>query len=138
MLPTSLEFLIDIDSWQEKYEAIMDFGLELPPLSDAQKTTNNKVIGCQSRVWLDIQLDQNGKVQIKGEADSRLVQGLVAIVIAVYENKTPTEIDLMDETWLSDIGFGSNLSMIRKNGINAMIKKIKIYSSQTRFFSLSK
>lgn len=124
MLPQTLQFLTQIDDWEDKYLAIMELGQELIPLTNQQKCADNKVVGCQSRVWLDISLKDN-KLKICGEADSQLVQGLVAVVIEIYQNKTKSEALILGNSWLMELGFDSNLSMIRRNGINAMMTRIQ-------------
>jgi cysteine desulfuration protein SufE len=124
MLPPTLTFLAGTDDWSEKYLAIMEFGKTLEPLDEKLKTNENKISGCQSRVWVDLQLENN-LVVINGEADSRLVQGLLAIIIEAYKNKTPQQILEMNESWIGEFGLDKNISMIRRSGMNAIIKNIK-------------
>jgi cysteine desulfuration protein SufE len=123
MIP-NLIFLAQIDDWSEKYQAIMDFGRELPELDAKYKTIENKISGCQSRVWVDLDLTER-LVRISGEADSRLVQGLLAIIIEIYQNKTPEEILKQNEDWVIELGLDKNISMIRRLGMNSIIKNIK-------------
>jgi cysteine desulfuration protein SufE len=123
-IPTNLAFLTNTDDWSEKYLAIMEFGKTLKPLDKKLKTNENKISGCQSRVWIDLQL-KNNLVQINGEADSRLVQGLLAIIIEVYKNKAPQEIIKIGESWIPELGLDKNISMIRRSGVNAIIKSIR-------------
>jgi cysteine desulfuration protein SufE len=123
-IPTTLTFLIGTDDWSEKYLAIMEFGKTLEPLDEKLKTNENKISGCQSRVWVDLQLENN-LVTINGEADSRLVQGLLAIIIEAYKNKTPHQILEMNESWIGELGLDKNISMIRRSGIGAIVKNIK-------------
>jgi cysteine desulfuration protein SufE len=120
----SLNFLTQSDDWSEKYQAIMDFGRELPELDAKYKTNENKIAGCQSRVWVNLELIDD-LVHIKGEADSRLVQGLLAIIIETYKNKTPSGILEQNEDWIGELGLDKNISMIRRSGMNAIIKFIK-------------
>lgn len=129
MLPQTLQFLTEIDDWEDKYLAIMDLGQDLIPLTNQQKNADNKVVGCQSRVWLDIALE-NDKLKICGEADSRLVQGLVAVIIEIYQNKTKEEAIALGDSWLIELEFDANLSMIRRNGMNAMMTRIQQFCQQ--------
>jgi cysteine desulfuration protein SufE len=124
MIPSTLDFLVETDDWSEKYLAIMEFGKTLEPLNEKLKTNENKISGCQSRVWVDLQLVDD-KVQINGEADSRLVHGLLAIIIEVFRNKNPQQILEMNESWISELGLDKNISMIRRSGMNSIIKNIK-------------
>ncbi len=121
---SNLQFLIDIENWSEKYLAIMEFGKNLKRLDENLKNNENKISGCQSRVWIILTFDNN-IVEINGEADSRFVQGLLAIIIEIYNNKTPQQIFDVDESWIAELGLGKNISMIRRSGIDAIIKNIK-------------
>jgi cysteine desulfuration protein SufE len=123
-MTSNLTFLTQSDDWSEKYQAIMDFGRELPVLDVKYKTNENKIAGCQSRVWINMNLE-DGLVQIIGEADSRLVQGLLAIIIEIYQNKTPAEVLEQNDNWISELDLDKNISMIRRSGMNAIIKNIK-------------
>ena len=120
-----LSFLADNDDWSEKYLAIMEFGKTLRPLEENLKNNENKIAGCQSRVWISLTLD-NDIVKIEGEADSRLVQGLLAIIIEIYNGKTPQQIIETDESWITGLGLDKSISMIRRSGMNAIIRNIKL------------
>jgi cysteine desulfuration protein SufE len=122
-LPIEIEFLKEIDDWEEKYLAIMELGESLPKLNESQKNNLNRVIGCQSRVWLVLERLE-GRLNIQGEADSRLVQGLLAIVVNVYNHKTKQEIMELGSSWITELGLGQNLSMVRQSGLQAMVKRI--------------
>jgi cysteine desulfuration protein SufE len=119
-IPPTLTFLTDTIDWSEKYLAIIEFGKSLQPLDEKLKTNENKIFGCQSRVWVDIRLE-NDLIKINGEADSRLL----ATIIEIYKNETPEQILQLDESWISELGFDKNISMIRRSGMNAIIKSIK-------------
>ena len=79
------------DSWNDKYEYIIDLGKKLPPLEDQFKLDENRVRGCQSTVWLVADY-KNGKVHFKAESDSVIVKGLISMLIRVLSNQTPDEI----------------------------------------------
>jgi cysteine desulfuration protein SufE len=127
-LPKSLEYLAQIDDWSEKYEIIMELGQTLELLSESQKTVTNRIKGCQSRVWLVLDWE-NDKLQIRTEADSRLVQGLLAMVVEVYGNQNRSEIGAINNDWIEELGLSKNLSMVRQNGLLAVIDKIKEFAS---------
>src|SRR5512147_3163541 len=79
------------DSWDDKYEYIIDLGKRLPPLEDEFKKDENKVRGCQSTVWL-VSDYREGKVFFKAESDSVIVKGLISMLIRVLSGHTPDEI----------------------------------------------
>jgi cysteine desulfuration protein SufE len=126
-LPKPLEYITQIDDWSEKYEIIMELGQNLEPLDETLKTNSNRIKGCQSRVWLILQWVDN-KLHISTEADSRLVQGLLAMVIEVYSNKNSSEIGAIDREWIEELGLSKNISMVRQNGLLAVIDRIQEFA----------
>src|SRR5690242_7839408 len=79
------------DSWDDKYEYIIDLGKKLPVLEDVYKIDNNKVKGCQSTVWLTAEY-KDGKVFFKADSDAVIVKGLISMLIRVLSGHTPDEI----------------------------------------------
>ena len=120
---TNLQQLQELDNWQERYEAILEFGQELNELDSSFKTNQYRVIGCQSRVWLVLTWN-NDLLQIKANADSRLVQGLLAMVVSVYQGLTASQIIELSDNWVLECGLFQNLSLVRRGGLNAVINRI--------------
>jgi cysteine desulfuration protein SufE len=116
-----LQNLNSLETAEEKYEYLIELGGNLPKLLPEQKTNENRIIGCQNRVWLNFENNENCVI-ITGESDSRLVSGLIAILISLYSNKTKEEIKLMGYDYIqkSDL----NLSMTRIKGLDSMLKRI--------------
>jgi cysteine desulfuration protein SufE len=106
---------------EEKYEYLIELGTNLPKLLPEQKTNENRIIGCQNRVWLNFEKSED-KIIITGESDSRLVSGLIAILINIYNNKTQKEIKIIGTNWIQNNDL--NLSMTRIKGLDSMLKRI--------------
>ena len=123
---TNLQHLQELDNWQERYEAILEFGQELDELDSSFKTNQYRVIGCQSRVWLVLTWN-NSLLQIKANADSRLVQGLLAMVVSVYQGLTASQIIELSDNWVLECGLSQNLSLVRRGGLNAVINRIMAF-----------
>ncbi|SDD62051.1 SufE family protein [Niabella drilacis] len=115
------------DSWDDKYEYIIDLGKKLPPLDDAFKKEENKVKGCQSTVWLVADYI-GGKVIYKAESDAIIVKGLISMLIRVLSHHTPDEILDADMDFINKIGMTSHLAQTRSNGLRAMVKQMKHYA----------
>lgn len=114
-----------IDDWEERYRYIIELGKALEPLSDADHTDENKVRGCASQVWL-VTHDQNGTLHFIGDSDAHIVRGLVAIVIAIFSDKTPAEILATDPEPLFDrLQLREHITPQRSNGVKSMILRIK-------------
>ena len=79
-----------LEGWEDRYRFIIDIGGKLPPLPDEARTEENRVQGCQSRVWLIHECDSDGKFHFIGDSDSAIVKGLVAVLLSLFdaENRT--------------------------------------------------
>lgn len=116
------------ETWEEKYEYIIDLGKKLIPLSDAFKTDAYKIKGCQSSVWIHSHYE-NGRVFFEGDSDAVIVRGLVAMVITVLSGQSPTAIAEAPLSFIDAIGLRSHLAQTRANGLSAMIKQMKLEAS---------
>lgn len=111
------------DDWMSRYEYVIDLGRQLPNFPDEWKTEANKIQGCQSQVWLNMEL-QDGKLHIEGTSDASIVLGLVAIVLRVYSDREPQEILNTKPDFIADLGFNDHLSPTRSNGLHSMLRTI--------------
>ncbi len=115
------------DSWDDKYEYIIDLGKKLAPLPEEFKKDENKVKGCQSTVWL-VANYVNGKVVYRAESDAIIVKGLISMLIRVLSGHTPDEILQAKMDFINKIGMTSHLAQTRSNGLLAMVKQMKNYA----------
>lgn len=115
------------DSWEDKYEYIIDLGKKLPPLEDQHKLDENKIKGCQSTVWLTASYE-NGLVSFKADSDAVIVKGLISMLIKVLSGHTPEEILQAKMDFIGEIGMMTHLAQTRSNGLLAMIKQMKNYA----------
>ncbi len=106
-----------------RYEHVIDLGKQLPDFPSEWKTEENRIHGCQSQVWLNIQ-KVGDKLHIDGASDAAIVSGLVAIVLRVYSDQTPDDILAAKPDFIADIGFTDHLSPTRSNGLHAMLRVI--------------
>jgi cysteine desulfuration protein SufE len=118
-----------IDDWDERYRYIIDLGRKMPPLPDAQRTDDAKVRGCASQVWLIPKRDTaNGSTTLTfvGDSDAMIVRGLIAILLSLYNGKTPEEILSIDaKKVLATLGLDTHLSQQRSNGLFSMVERIR-------------
>jgi cysteine desulfuration protein SufE len=115
------------DSWDEKYEYIIDLGKKLPPLEEQYKLDENKVRGCQSTVWL-VAENRDGKVFYKAESDAVIVKGLISMLIRVLSGQTPEQILQARLKFIEEIGMTTHLAQTRSNGLLSMVKQMKNYA----------
>ena len=115
------------DSWDDKYEYIIDLGKKLEVLDDKYKTDNNKVKGCQSTVWLAA-FYNNGIITFKADSDAVIVKGLISMLIRVLSEHTPDEILDAKLDFIQKIGMTSHLAQTRSNGLLSMVRQMKNYA----------
>jgi len=115
------------DSWDDKYEYIIDLGKKLAPLDPSYKTDENRVRGCQSSVWLIATLE-NGKLIYKADSDAMIVKGLISMLIRVLSGRTPDEILAAKLDFIREIGMTTHLAQTRSNGLLSMVKQMKHYA----------
>ena len=118
--------LSSISDWRERYRRIIQIGRDMPELPEPDRDDDHLVKGCQSRVWLHADLEGD-RVRFRGYSDTSIVNGLVAMLMRVFDDSTPADILAADGSFLDRIGIHENLSQNRANGLAAMINQIKAY-----------
>ena len=115
------------DSWDDKYEYIIDLGKRLEPLEDKYKIDENKVRGCQSTVYL-VADHKNDKIIYKADSDAMIVKGLISMLIRVLSGQSPDNIINAKLDFINKIGMMSHLAQTRSNGLLSMVKQMKNYA----------
>ncbi|MBJ2161205.1 MAG: SufE family protein [Muribaculaceae bacterium] len=123
-----IEQFADIDDWMDRYAYIIDLGNALEPISEQLKTPDRLIEGCQSRVWLDAELDSDGKVIYRADSDAIIVKGIISMLVEVLSGHTPDEILAADLSFIYKIGLAEHLSPTRSNGLLAMVKQMRAYA----------
>lgn len=120
-----VETLSFFDNWEERYKYIIDLGKEVPPLNSAYQTEEYLVRGCQSQVWL-VHREEGGKLWFDADSDAFIVKGLLGVVLAAYNGKTPAEVlDFDVEAYFDELNLLKHLSPTRGNGLRAMVARIQ-------------
>ena len=122
-----IEEFEQFDDWMDKYALLIDLGNSLEPIDEKDKTPQNIIEGCQSRVWLNA-FYENGIITFKGESDAILVKGIVSLLIQVLSGHTPDEVLNTELYFIDKIGLKEHLSPTRSNGLVAMVKQMKMYA----------
>jgi cysteine desulfuration protein SufE len=116
-----------LDTWDEKYEYIIDLGKRLPDLEDKFKVEENTVKGCQSTVWL-VASYENGLVHFKADSNTVITKGLISMLVRVLSGHTPDEIIDAKLGFIDKIGMTTHLAQTRSNGLRAMVRNMKTYA----------
>ena len=118
-----------LEDWEDRYRYLIELGRELQPLEAALKTDATKVRGCASQVWLVSRLDdatEPKRLHFSGESDAHIVQGLIAVLLAIHSGQSPREILDTDTLALFEqLGLKEHLTPQRSNGLASMVSRIK-------------
>jgi cysteine desulfuration protein SufE len=119
-----------LDDWEDRYRYVIELGRTLEPIDEAARTDANKVLGCASQVWLQTKVDRNGQgepiLSFRADSDAHIVRGLIALILALYSDKTSTDILATDAEALFDkLGLSAHLTRQRTNGTRSMVERIK-------------
>lgn len=121
-LVDTFEFL---DDWEARYRHVIDMGKAMDPLEDALRVPATKVNGCASQVWLVPQI-KDGIFTFRGESDAMIVRGLIAVLLALFNNQTVAEVTKINAVAeLERLGLNDHLSAQRSNGLRAMVERIQ-------------
>ena len=116
------------EEWLDKYEYLIELGNSLEVIDESQKTPDNIIQGCQSRVWLDCKMNDDGTLTFTADSDAIITKGIIALLIRAVNNQKPQDIIDADLYFIEQIGLKENLSHTRANGLLAMIKQIRYYA----------
>ena len=123
-----IENFSELDDWEEKYQYLIELGEKLPSLEEKYKTEDFKVSGCQSQVWL-VPVYNGDKINFYADSDAIMVKGIIAVILAIYANKSAKEIKEIEvEDFFAKLGLGEHLSPSRRNGMMSMVDKIRFYA----------
>ena len=110
--------------WSERYQYLIDLAKALPAFPEELKTEANLLKGCQSQVFVHFGADQE-HLDIQAISDSSIVSGLISLVLRVYNGRSMAEILATEPSFIDGIGLSKNLSITRKNGLAALIARIR-------------
>ena len=115
------------EDWTQRYEYMIELSKGLEKMDEQMKNDQNIIKGCQSKVWLHAELNE-GKIKFLADSEAIITRGIIAILLAIFNNRTPQEIIESDTNFIEKIGLKEHLSPNRANGLYSMIKQIKFYA----------
>lgn len=116
------------EDWMDKYAHIIDLGKDLELIEERDKREENLIKGCQSRVWLVAETDEEGRMRFKADSDALITKGIIALLIRVVNGEDPETVAKEDLYFVNEIGLKEHLSPTRSNGLVSMIKQMKYYA----------
>lgn len=115
------------EDWMDKYNYLIELGKSLPVIDPKYKTVQFLISGCQSQVWLHAEY-REGKVIYTADSDAIITKGIVNLLIRVLSDQSPADIVNANLSFVDEIGLREHLSPTRSNGLNSMIKQMKLYA----------
>ena len=119
------EFELFGDDWEGKYEHLIELGKSLPKIKEDLKTDDRLIKGCQSKVWLHSE-KQDEEIIYTADSDAIITKGMVALMIRVLSQQNPNDILSANLDFINKIGLAEHLSPTRANGLVSMIKQMKL------------
>jgi cysteine desulfuration protein SufE len=134
-LPTPNDIVDDLsffDDWEDRYKYIIDLGRALPPMDASLRTPERLVKGCQSNVWIEVN-ETDGRLHFAVDSDAHIVRGLLAVIMAAYQDRGPQEIlDFDMENYFRQLDLERHLSPTRGNGLRAMVGRVHAIARAAR------
>jgi cysteine desulfuration protein SufE len=125
-IKSDFEFL---DEWEDRYRYVIELGRELEPLAQQEKTEITRVRGCASQVWLVVDAPADAAadtLHFRGESDAHIVQGLIAILLAIYDGQPASKVLTTNALEIfGSLGLSDHLTPQRSNGLKSMIERIR-------------
>jgi cysteine desulfuration protein SufE len=115
------------DDWMQRYEYMIELGKSLPLINSEDKNDNLLIKGCQSKLWLKADM-KNNKIVFTADSEAIITKGIIAILIRVFSNHSPTSILAANTNFIDEIGLKEHLSPTRANGLASMINQMKYYA----------
>lgn len=115
------------EEWLDKYSYLIELGKDCPMIDEKDKTEENLIKGCQSRVWLSCS-NVDGKLCFKADSDAVITKGIISLLIRALSGQTPQDIINADLHFIDEIGLKEHLSPTRSNGLTSMVKQMKMYA----------
>lgn len=122
-----IEEFTEMDDWMDRYQLLIDLGEEQAALPATDKTDDNLIDGCQSRLWLVCD-ERDGLLYYRAESDALIVKGIVALLIRILNGQSPADILASDLYFIDRIGLSDHLSPTRSNGLLSMVKQMRLYA----------
>ena len=128
-----IETFEELGGWEERFGCVIDRGKRLPPMPESERTEESRVHGCQAQVWLRLERegDESSRLRIRAISDAHIVNGLIAIVMSMYNGRTAAEAIAVDAVGvLARPELDTHLSGTRRNGLEAMIRRIRALAAE--------
>jgi len=116
------------EDWMDRYQYLIDLGKELPEIDDEFRTDDYRIRGCQSQVWLQ-PIPERDVIHFKADSDAQITKGLIAVLLRVVNGQSAKDVASANLSFLDELELKEHLSPTRKNGLDSMLKQIRMYAA---------
>ena len=120
----------ELDEWMDKYTMLIEMGNDLAPMPESEKTPENLIEGCQSRVWITATAEEDTTMHFHAASDAVIVKGIIAMLLRVFEGQRAEDIAKADLYFIDKIGLQEHLSPTRSNGLSSMVTRIRLMAAE--------
>jgi cysteine desulfuration protein SufE len=117
-----------LDDWDSRYQYLVDLGERMTALAEEQRCDERKVRGCMSNVWTRAEPDPDRpeRVVFSGYCDTAIINGVLAMLVAIASGRTRAEIDKLDvDEIFTQLKLDEHLSPNRHVGVFAIVEQMK-------------
>mmetsp|Transcript_13988 Transcript_13988/g.16913 ORF Transcript_13988/g.16913 Transcript_13988/m.16913 type:complete len:705 (+) Transcript_13988:278-2392(+) len=131
--PTSLSSFDDIAtkfksvSGQDRFALLLKYARESQPFGDEERTLENRVMGCTAQVWLTSRLGDDGLMYFRGDSDSEISRGLMAVLTQSLSGLAPEEVLGIPLEVISELGLAGTgpITASRSNSLYNILETMK-------------
>ncbi|XP_071696389.1 sufE-like protein 2, chloroplastic [Rutidosis leptorrhynchoides] len=76
----------------DRVKRLLHYANLLPPFDESRKIESNRVTGCTAQVWLDVMMDDNGKMRFIVDSDSEITKGFCYCLIWLLDGGSAIEV----------------------------------------------
>ena len=116
------------EDWMDRYQYLIDLGKELPEIDDEFRTDDYRIRGCQSQVWLQ-PIPERDVIHFRADSDAQITKGLIAVLLRVVNGQSAKDVASANLSFLDELELKEHLSPTRKNGLDSMLKQIRMYAA---------
>ena len=123
-----------LGDWDQRYEYLADIGARLGVLEDEHRTDASKVHGCMSNVYIIAEpTGVEDRIRFRAECDTAVISGVIAILLRVYNDRTPRQaIDLDADDLFAKLDLFDHLSPTRHVGVYAIVERLRAAAREIR------
>ena len=124
-LQEAIDEFADVFDPMERYEMLFDWASRADVLTSEEWNEANRIHGCQSQAHVECELDDSGAFRMRGGADARIVQGLMAITCLAVNGLPPAEVVDFSPAFIEEMGLKASLTPSRSNGFLNMFERVR-------------